>query len=143
MPPMRRSVQEYGPHPVDVHVGKRLRQRRSLLGLSQTQMAELLGITFQQIQKNEKGTNRIGSSRLFQLSRILDVPVSYFFEEMPRTFSTNPHGDASVSDLPQGDRDNLFKRKTLHLVRAYFGIKDEQVRRQLKSLVEEIGRNAA
>ncbi|MEJ2122424.1 MAG: helix-turn-helix transcriptional regulator [Alphaproteobacteria bacterium] len=140
---MRRTVQEHGPHPIDVHVGNRVRQRRSLLGLSQNQLAETLGITFQQIQKNERGTNRIASSRLFQLSCILDVPVSYFFQEMPLTLSTDPHGDASVSELPRGDRDNLFKRKTLQLVRAYFGIKDEQVRRRLKLLVEEVGSNEA
>jgi len=140
---MRRTIQEHGPHPVDVHVGYRLRQRRSLLGLSQTQLAELLGVTFQQVQKNERGTNRMASSRLYQLSRILDVPVSYFFEEMPRTVSTDPHGDASVAELPQGDRDKLFKLETIRFVRAYFGINDEKVRRRLKLLVEEVGSKAA
>jgi len=140
---MRRTVREHGPHPVDVHVGNRVRQRRSLLGMSRTQLAELLGVTFQQVQKYERGTNRMASSRLFQLSRILDVPVSYFFAEMPHTVSTDPHGDASVSELQHCDRDKLFKLETIRFVRAYFGIKDEKVQRQLRSLVEEVGSKAA
>ena len=80
--PMRRIASKHGPHPVDIHVGKRVRVRRTLLGLSQTMLGESLGITFQQLQKNEKGTNRIGSSRLYELSQTLDVPVQFFFDEM-------------------------------------------------------------
>ncbi|MBL4614923.1 MAG: helix-turn-helix transcriptional regulator, partial [Magnetovibrio sp.] len=71
------------PRPVDVHVGARLRQRRTLLGMSQEKLGEAVGLTFQQIQKYERGANRIGASRLYQLSNVLDVSVSYFFEEMP------------------------------------------------------------
>src|SRR5882672_3836956 len=70
------------PNPIDVHVGQRIRQRRSLLGMSQEKVAQALGLTFQQVQKYERGTNRVGSSRLFDLTRILSVPISYFFEEM-------------------------------------------------------------
>src|SRR3546814_3329079 len=71
------------PDPVDVHVGGRVRLRRTLLGMSQEKLGSALGLTFQQIQKYERGTNRIGSSRLHQLSRVLDVPVSFFFDDMP------------------------------------------------------------
>ncbi len=77
----RRTIAEHGPHPVDVHVGSRVRLRRTLLGMSQTQLGEALGLTFQQVQKNERGVNRIGASRLWQLSQILDVPVSFFLDE--------------------------------------------------------------
>ena len=71
------------PNPIDVHVGKRLRLRRTLLGMSQERLGELLGLTFQQVQKYERGVNRIGSSRLFELGQILDVPVSFFFDDLP------------------------------------------------------------
>ena len=70
-------------HAVDVHVGRRLRQRRTLLGMSQTKLGEAVGLTFQQIQKYERGSNRMGSSRLFEFAKVLDVPVPYFFDEMP------------------------------------------------------------
>ena len=71
------------PNPVDTHVGSRVRLRRMLLGMSQERLGESMGLTFQQVQKYEKGVNRIGASRLFQISKILDVPVQFFFEEAP------------------------------------------------------------
>ena len=85
---MGKFVSSYGrstgtPHPVDVHVGRRVRMRRAFLGMSQTTLGEAIGLTFQQVQKYERGTNRIGSSRLFDLCRALDVPVEFFFEDMP------------------------------------------------------------
>src|SRR5271167_338794 len=70
------------PNPIDVHVGQRIRQRRTLLGMSQEKLAEAIGLTFQQVQKYERGSNRVSSSRLFDLTRVLDVPISYFFEDM-------------------------------------------------------------
>ena len=70
-------------HPVDVHVGLRMRQRRTLLAMSQTKLGDAVGLSFQQIQKYERGSNRIGSSRLFEFAKVLDVAVSYFFDEMP------------------------------------------------------------
>ena len=136
---MRRTVQEHGPHPVDAHVGNRLRQRRSLLGLSQTQLADLLGLTFQQVQKYERGSNRIASSRLFQLSQILDVRMPYFFEGIPPDVSVGAKSDAPIAESQPGDSDILFKRETLELVRAYFRIKDKKVRRRLRSLVRDVG----
>src|ERR687887_971680 len=78
------------PNPIDVHVGSRIRLRRTLLGMSQERLAEAIGLTFQQVQKYERGANRIGASRLFELAHVLDVPVGFFFEDMPR-------GDAAMA----------------------------------------------
>ncbi len=85
---MAKSRQAYGRgtgtlHPVDVHVGARVRQRRTLLGMNQTKLGQAIGLTFQQVQKYERGTNRISASRLFELSQVLDVPIQYFFDDMP------------------------------------------------------------
>ncbi len=110
-----RTIGKDGPHPVDVHVGHRLRMRRTLLGMSQEQVAEALGLTFQQLQKNERGANRIGSSRLFELSNILDVPVSYFFEEMPAKMNNLSRGA-----VPRDEFDPMTTGETLELVRAYY-----------------------
>ena len=118
-----RTVGKDGPHPVDVHVGSRLRMRRTLLGMSQGKVAAALGLTFQQLQKNERGANRIGSSRLFELSRILDVPISYFFEEMDM--------DNPATDTPS---DPMTKRETLELMRAYYRIKDPAIRKSIVNL---------
>ena len=108
----RRTIAKDGPHPVDVHVGSRVRLRRTLLGMNQTQLGKALGVTFQQVQKNERGTDRIGASRLYQLSRILDVPVSFFFDEL-------------VDEAKAASPDDIsLTRETLELVRAYYRIRD-------------------
>ena len=119
--------------PVDKHVGIRLRMRRTLLGLSQTALADSLDLTFQQVQKYEKGSNRIGASRLYQISRVLDVPVSYFFEEMDEGLATasTPPQDA---DAPE--RDTMLRRETLELVRAYYKIEAPMVRRRMRELIK-------
>jgi transcriptional regulator with XRE-family HTH domain len=89
------------PKPVDIHVGARVRLRRTLLGMTQTKLGDALGLTFQQVQKNERGTNRIGSSRLFLLSKILDVPVSFFFDDMAPEVAAGDDGFSSaVSNGP-------------------------------------------
>ena len=120
-----------GPSPVDVHVGQRLRMRRTLLGMSQQNVGEMLGLTFQQLQKYEKGANRVSASRLYELSQILDVPVSYFFEEMP-TKSSNRR---QVSDGKSETAPDLMNnRETLELVRAYYRIKDPAVRAKILAL---------
>src|SRR6202795_4424277 len=75
------------PSPIDVHVGSRVRLRRTLLGMSQERLGEALGLTFQQVQKYERGVNRVGASRLFDLSRVLDVPISFFFDDMPESLT--------------------------------------------------------
>ena len=126
------------PHPVDVHVGGRLRQRRSVLGMSQDELGTSVGVTFQQIQKYERGVNRIGSGRLFDFARILNVPVSYFFEELNKK--------ASEVGFAEGDNDSvdsgtLSSKETLSLVRAYYRISDPNVRKKVLSLIKALSTN--
>jgi transcriptional regulator with XRE-family HTH domain len=119
---------------IDAHVGSRLRLRRLLLGISQEKLGGALGLTFQQIQKYERGANRVGASRLFDLSRALDVPVSYFFSDMPEeTAAVMPvrlAGRMSASREPSLDADVLLSKETAELVRAYYAISDLEVRRR-------------
>ena len=130
------------PNPVDIHVGSRVRLRRTLLGLSQEKLGEAVGLTFQQIQKYERGANRIGASRLFEFSRILDVPVSFFFDDMAERAKVG-EGQAAVglADQPQAalEPDPLTRRETLELVRAYYRIGDPQVRKRLFELAKSLG----
>ena len=126
------------PNSVDVHVGSRVRLRRTLLGMSQKKLGNALGLTFQQVQKYERGTNRIGSSRLYVLSRILDVPVSFFFDDMAQEIAVGQPGFAEAAQV-LFDQDNLAKRETLELVRAYYKIKDVPVRKRLFDLVKALG----
>lgn len=125
------------PNPVDVHVGSRVRLRRTLLGMSQEKLGEALGLTFQQVQKYERGTNRIGSSRLYQISRILDVPVSFFFDDMP----AEAGAAAGFAEPAQAsfEPDQMNRRETLELVRAYYRIADPQVRRRIFDLMKSVG----
>ena len=129
------------PHPVDVHVGRRVRMRRILLGMSQTALGEAIGLTFQQIQKYERGTNRIGSSRLVDLCRVLDMPISFFFEDMPAAVaSSSPaHGGAIAEGLSPYKLDPMAKRETLEMVPAYYKISDPRVRKRLFELVKALG----
>lgn len=130
------------PNPVDVHVGKRLRLRRTLLGFSQEKLGSLLGLTFQQVQKYERGTNRIGSSRLYKISTVLDVPVSYFFEGFEDgEASAAPRASASglAEDSAPYDAGSMDRRETLELVRAYYRIDDAQVRRRVFELIKSLG----
>jgi transcriptional regulator with XRE-family HTH domain len=133
------------PNPIDVHVGKRLRLRRTLLGMSQERLGELLGLTFQQVQKYERGANRIGSSRLFELGRILDVPVSFFFDDLPEEMTGLAVGyagpglaEAGTGFEHQDERLPLDRRETLELVRAYYRIPDPAVRRRLFELAKAL-----
>ncbi len=119
--------------PVDVHVGAQLRVRRTLLGMSQTTLGDAIGVTFQQVQKYERGTNRISASRLFDLSAVLDVPVEYFFEEMPA------QGGGKTKEPPSYEPDPMATRETLELVRAYYKIEDADVRKQLRELTNALG----
>ena len=122
------SVVKDGPHPVDVLVGRKVRERRTLAGMSQTVVAEKLGLTFQQLQKYEKGGNRISASRLYELALILGVPVSYFFEGMEEDKGAPPQGEM------------LAKRETLELVRAYYAISDPAVRESIRRLTQVAAR---
>lgn len=128
-----------GPNPIDIHVGARLRLRRTLLGLSQEKLGEAVGITFQQLQKYERGANRISASRLYNLSQVLGVPVSYFFEDMPSPESITPE---AVDELPVSETDefeSMARRETLELVRAYYRIEDASVRKRTFDLLKALG----
>ena len=127
--------------PVDVHVGARLRQRRTLLGMTQTKVGESIGVSFQQMQKYENGMNRISASRLFVLSRVFDVPVEYFFDDMPREVaaSSPAQGGGKAKKLPSYEPDPMTKRETMEFVRAYYKISDPQVRKRLRELTKVIG----
>lgn len=134
------------PNPIDVHVGARVRLRRTLLGMSQEKLGEAIGLTFQQVQKYERGANRIGASRLYDLSRVLDVPVSFFFDDMsddaaqqsPRMIVAGLSEELPVSL----EIDPMTKRETLELVRAYYRITDPQVRKRVFELAKALA-NAA
>ena len=137
---------ESRPSPIDVHVGARIRLRRTLLGMSQERLGEALGLTFQQVQKYERGLNRVGASRLFDLSRVLDVPISFFFDDMPDTLSVayggQPHGRrvAGFAETQEGFADDtLNRRETLELVRAYYRITDPSVRKRVFDLIKSMG----
>lgn len=128
------------PRPVDAHVGSRLKLRRTLAGMSQEKLGEKVGLTFQQIQKYERGANRIGSSRLYEFSQILDVPVSFFFEDMAdevvRTALSGESADLNVDVAAEGDP--LTRRETLELVRSYYRIQDPNVRKRIYELVKSV-----
>ena len=129
------------PNPIDVHVGSRIRLRRTLLGMSQERLAEAIGLTFQQVQKYERGANRIGSSRLFDLARVLDVPVSYFFEDMSAdTAARTPSRIKGLGEAKPGslEPDPMVKRETLELVRAYYRIGDPAIRKRLFELTKSL-----
>lgn len=127
------------PNPVDVHVGSRVRMRRTLLGMSQTKLGEALGLTFQQVQKYERGSNRIGASRLYHLSQILDVPISFFFDDMPPLDEGAAPGMRDVA-RPSFEPDPLVKRETLKLVRAYYRIANPAARKSLFEMTKAIAK---
>lgn len=122
-------------HPVDAHVGSRVHLRRTLLGLSQQRLGQDLGLTFQQIQKYERGTNRIGASRLYELSEILEVPLSFFFDEMPKEAAA-PGGLADPDKV--FEHQYMSKRETLELVRAYYKITDIDVRKRIFEVIKSV-----
>lgn len=140
------------PSPIDIHVGSRIRLRRTLMGMSQERLGEALGLTFQQVQKYERGVNRVGASRLFDLSRVLDVPIGFFFDDMPEPLA-NVYGGQSNSvggsrrsfafaetqeGFGAGVDDAMSRRETLDLVRAYYRITDGAVRKRVLDLVKSL-----
>ncbi len=129
------------PNPVDVHVGARLRQRRTLLGMNQTKLGGAIGLTFQQVQKYEKGTNRISASRLYALSGTLDVPIEYFFSDMPPAVgaSSPTLGRGRAKKPPSYEPDPMATRETLELVRAYYKIEDAEIRKRLFEMTKTLG----
>lgn len=122
------------PNPIDVHVGARVRLRRTLLGMSQERLGDALGLTFQQVQKYERGANRVGASRLFELAKALNVPVSYFFDDLPDEEEAAPASAGAASM----DEDPMRRRETVELVRAYYRITDDSARRKLYELMRSI-----
>ena len=123
--------------PVDIHVGARVRLRRTLLGMSQDSLGKALGLTFQQIQKYERGANRMGSSRLFKIASILGVDVAYFFDEMPEGMGLKPVGMSEDPVIFEGS--HMLRRETLELVRSYNHIEGKEVRKRLFDLIIAVG----
>src|SRR3954471_18214848 len=124
------------PNPVDKYVGSRVRMRRIMLGMSQEKLGEALGLTFQQVQKYEKGTNRVGASRIQQISEILQVPVSFLFEG-------GPTGNATAAGFSEGTSpayvaDFLATSEGLALTRAFTRITDAKLRRSIVDMVEQV-----
>ena len=128
------------PSPVDVHVGARLRQRRTLLGMTQTKVGESIGVSFQQMQKYERGANRISSSRLYDLSGMLEVPIEYFFGDMPTAVAASSPTlkGGRAKEPPSYEPDPMATRETLELVRAYYKIEDADVRKRLRELINAL-----
>lgn len=133
------------PSPIDAHVGARIRLRRTLMGMSQERLGESLGLTFQQIQKYERGVNRVGASRLYDLARVLDVPISFFFDDMPEPLARTGAGEMGArrgfgfAEAQQSFTDDaLNRRETLELVRAYYRITDPAVRKRVFDLIKSL-----
>ena len=133
------------PDSVDVHVGQRLRVRRSLLGLSQEKLAEAIGLTFQQIQKYERGMNRISAGRLFQFSRILEVPVAYFFENLGEA-AANQSMAFGMADNDQEEfssEDLMQNKETLDLIRMYYSIEDVRLRKDIFKFIKSMSERSS
>ena len=122
-------------HPIDIHIGKLLRQRRTLLGMSQSGLGAAMGVSFQQVQKYERGANRIGATQLFELSRVLDIPMSFFFEGAPHMPGHSGMGEA-VS--PAYVSDFLATSDGLSLTKSFIKIKSSKLRRRIVELVEQM-----
>ena len=126
------------PNPIDVQVGSRVRLRRNMLGLSQEKLGTAIGLTFQQVQKYERGANRIGASRLHELSRVLDVPVSFFFDDLDPVRAPAIPGGFAEPPAEAFESDPLRRRETVELVDAYYAIDDGAVRRRLLELARAL-----
>lgn len=129
-----------------MHVGSRVRLRRTLLGMSQEKLGETVNLTFQQIQKYERGANRISASRLWELSKVLDVPLLFFYDGLETIAQAmNPATGFSESEKPAygEDTSHLTRRETLELVRAYYRIADDETRKRIFDMVKAIGAAAA
>lgn len=124
------------PNPIDIHVGSRIRLRRNIVSMSQEKLGEKLGITFQQIQKYEKGTNRVGASRLQAIAEILNVPVSFFFEDAPRENGNAPSGAAEEGVSYKADLFN--SAEGVQLARSFVRISDPKVRKRILDLVKSL-----
>ena len=131
-------IAKKAPNPIDKHVGSRVRMRRMMLNMSQEKLGDALGLTFQQVQKYEKGTNRIGASRLQQISHILQVPVSFFFDGAPNVPGAQRSDGVSEAPSPAYVSDFLATADGLALTKAFMRISDTKLRRRIVELVEQI-----
>ncbi len=143
------------PDIVDKHVGQQIRNRRALLGFSQEKLADAIGVTFQQIQKYERGTNRVSASRLFSFSKILDVSIDYFYEGLDGVrMGINKVGmsdnsqeaftgySKGITDKNQPLPENLMSQKeTIDLVRTYYSVKDPKIRKDILKFVKSMAKN--
>lgn len=123
------------PNPVDVHVGSRVRLRRMLVGMSQEKLGDTLNLTFQQVQKYEKGANRIGASRLYQISQVLGVPVQFFFDDMPASENDSSSSEGAAAPYVM---DFVSSAEGLQLNRAFTRIDQPAVRKKLLELVKSL-----
>ena len=121
------------PHRIDVHVGERLRIRRKLLGLTQTHLAQAVGVTFQQVQKYERGTTRVSASRLYEFSQILNVRTGYFFDDMPDEVALD---GVLGSVAPTSERERMNDHHTVELVESYYRIANPSLRDKLRMLIQ-------
>ena len=135
-----------GPDPIDIHVGKRIKLRRTLLHISQEQLAGDIGVTFQQVQKYESGHNRVSASRLFDISRVLNCPIAYFFEDIgpettgDRTTPAARSGEVAAEEALSPDADPMQRTETLELVRAYWRLHNADLRRNVLELLGNISK---
>ena len=139
-----KQVSRSGPNPIDIHVGARVSLRRHLLGLTLQTLAKAVGTTYQQIQKYERGVNRVSASRLFNLGRALDVPVSFFFEDFsPEAAGGGKRRARGLSEAPASvlEPDLLSKRETVGLIRAYYRVTDPGLRKRVLDLIKALGDN--
>ena len=131
------------PTPIDIHVGQRVRMRRTILGITQEKLAHVIGVSFQQVQKYERGVNRMGSSRLYDMANVLNVPVQYFFDEMDKKVADQaPRLRAGLSEVPDVEQPNdpMAKRETLELVRAYYKVTDYKMRKGVLDLLRTMSK---
>ena len=133
---------------IDVHVGKRIRLQRTLLGYSQEHLAHGLSVTFQQVQKYERGSNRVSASRLWDISQLLEVDISYFFDDMSEgTMRSSPRwiSRGDNADVLNGEqiKDPMARRETLELVRTYYTIEKPAVRKRIAEMVKSIATTLA
>ena len=135
---MQRKKHPRGPDPIDIHVGAQVRARRILLGLSQEKLAEGLGITFQQVQKYERGSNRISASRLFNVAQLLDVPITYFYEGVDDSKGVNAADIANSAKEAEFPEDMMRRKETLSLLRHYYSIQDPGLRQRFADLLKGV-----
>lgn len=125
-------------HPVDVYVGSRIKLRRTLLGISQERLGDALDLTFQQVQKYERGSNRVSASKLFTISEVLDVPISYFFDGL----GTEGRGDGLREPAsPAFEHEQLSRKESIDLLKAYYEIDDPKLRRKVIEIIRTLAQS--